>query len=219
MPEATVTIEVIGEGKADVGQPGETILPEKGVVPILLHKLCGKPAAMRIRPQRIAQLQKGNRSRKVRFAKTQARVNKSDALVFVIDSEGDYKEFNRKTGELRKGRDAEPSDFPTAIGVAQPCIEAWLLADAPAIRMGMDLPGTPDVPDAPEKLPGPPVDEKKSPKGVLAKLVRSRHKECSSNDKNKIARAMNDMELVRKRCPLSFAPFADEVNQHIRPLF
>jgi len=219
-PQATMTIEVIGEGRADVGKPGETMLPEKGVVPILLHKLCGKPAAMRIKPKRFAQLQAGKTlSRKVQFAKRQARYTAStDALVFVVDSEGDHKEFDRKAGELRKGRDAEPSDFPTAVGVAQPCMEAWLLADAPAIRRGMCLERTPDVPNTPEDLPAP-RKGKKNPKDVLAKLVRSKHRECSSDDKNKIARTMNDMELVRERCPLSFAPFADEVNQHIRPLF
>ena len=219
MPEATVTIEVIGEGKADVGKPGETMLPEEGVVPILLYKLCGKPAVMRVKPKHFAQLQAGKLSRKVQFAKRQARCTVStDALVFVIDSEGDHKESDRKTHELQKGRDADSPDFPTAVGVAQPCIEAWLLADAPAIRRGMGLERNPDVPHAPEDLPAP-VDTKKGPKGMLAKLVRSKHRECSSDDKNKIARAMNDMELVRERCPLSFVPFADEVKQHIRPLF
>ena len=30
---------------------------------------------------------------------------------------------------------------------------------------------------------------------------------------------MNDMTVVRDCCPLGFAPFADEVERHIAPLF
>jgi hypothetical protein len=42
--------------------------------------------------------------------------------------------------------------------------------------------------------------------------------ECGK-EKDFIATAMNDMPLVRKRCPQGFAPFADEVENRIRPLF
>ncbi len=38
-----------------------------------------------------------------------------------------------------------------AIGVAHPCIESWLLADAAAIRRALALPATPKLPAEPEK--------------------------------------------------------------------
>jgi hypothetical protein len=41
----------------------------------------------------------------------------------------------------------------------------------------------------------------------------------SAAHKDSIAREMGDMELVERRCPISFAPFAHEVRQYIRPLF
>jgi len=36
---------------------------------------------------------------------------------------------------------------------------------------------------------------------------------------DKIAAAINDFAQLRARCPLGFAPFADEVDRQIRPLF
>jgi hypothetical protein len=53
----------------------------------------------------------------------------------------------------------------------------------------------------------------------LARIAGSRKKELSAGEKDRIAAAMNDMELPRARCPLGFAPFADEVEDHICPLF
>lgn len=139
-------------------------------------------------------------------------------MVFVVDSDGDLK---GKTAQLTKGRDAAPSKLPMAVGVAHPCIESWLLANAPAIRRGLELTTTPKVPQRPEDLPAPCQDKngKENPKAVLARIVGARKKELSAQEKDKIAFAMNDMDLVRKRCPASFAPFADDVKVHIRPLF
>ena len=106
-----------------------------------------------------------------------------------------------------------------AIGMAHPCIETWLLADAPAIRRALELPETPVVPEKPEELPAPAKDRNRNPKTVLRDIAGCKQGELGSKEKDKIATAMNDMALVRNRCPLGFAPFADEVEQHIRPLF
>ena len=113
----------------------------------------------------------------------------------------------------------ETEEFPMAIGVAPPCIEAWLLADASAIRYGLDLTSTPAVPDEPELLPAPSRNERENPKKELARIAGQRKGDVSAAEKEKIAAAMNDMGLVRKRCPQGFAPFADEVEEHIRRLF
>ena len=148
-----VIIEVIGEGIADIGSGEKSDLPDSGVVPILVHKLCGKPARMRVKRRPFAFLVGKKLPQKVQFAKRQASLNKSQGAVFVVDSEGAPKELKAKRGDLEEGRGRELPDFPMAIGVAHPCIESWLLAAPDAIRRGLELAATPRVPEEPEKLP------------------------------------------------------------------
>ena len=216
-PEGNVVIEIYGEGKTDVGNDPTPRRATEGVVPILVRTLCGKPDQMLVkRYGKLFMMQKGTLPQKVRFAKRQARLNRSDGAVFVADSEGVLKQG---IADLTKGRNMEQAEFPMAIGVAHPCIEAWLLADAAAIRRGLDLAGNPQVPDRPEQLPAPRLDKQRNPKTELARAAGSAKKELAVKQKDRIAAKMNDMELVRRRCPQGFAPFADEVREHILPLF
>jgi hypothetical protein len=141
------------------------------------------------------------------------------AAVFVVDSEGDKHLRKTKLTAVQKGRDSVLPNFPMAVGVAQPCIESWLLADAGAIRCGLDLAKTPNVPEKPEELPAPCKDCSRSPKAALAAAGGLHQDDMPARSKDAIAAAMNDMSLPRARCPLSFAPFADEVEDRIRPLF
>jgi hypothetical protein len=215
---AKVVIEVIGEGRTDVGvletsgKPSVPASPDTGVVPIIVHALCGKPNTMVVTRRQYALLQGRTRAQKVHFAKRQALCNNSAGIVFVLDSEGDLK---GRTRELIEGRDRQYPEYPTAVGVAHPCIEAWLLADAHAIRHGLELAETPIIPENPEGLPAPCHDEKNNPNAVLRGIAR---RGISANDKDRIA-AMMDISLVRERCLMGFAPFAEEVQQHIQPLF
>jgi len=216
--EQDVVIEVFGEGKADVGGDPQPRRPEKGVVPILLDRLCGKPKTMVVKPQRYPFLERqvsgSGWRRKAESARKQAYRNGSAGAVFVIDSEGDLR---KRSKDLAEGRDAGPAALPMAIGVAHPCIEAWLLADAGAIRRAMNLSGAPAVPPDPETLPAG-RNNAAHPKNELRNAAGSM-KGLSAKQMTAIAKAMNNVDLVRIRCPLSFAPFADEVHQHIRPLF
>jgi hypothetical protein len=155
---------------------------------------------------------------KVRFAKRQAKYNRSAAAVFVMDSEGDQRELNKKRTEMEKGRDHEFPGFPAAVGVAQPCIEAWLLADASAIQRTFDIPAAPEVPGEPENCPAPCQDEKNNPKTLLARAAGLKRR-LSAEENWRIAAEMNDVGIVRTRCPASFAPFAGDVEAQIRPLF
>ena len=70
--------------------------------------------------------------------------------------------------DLAKGRDHELPDFPMAIGAARPCIEAWLLVDASALRHSLGLAQSPELPASPESLPAPTANRKHNPKTVLA---------------------------------------------------
>ena len=54
-PENSVVLEVFGEGKTDIGKESALPrLPDQGVVPILVHRLCDKPAVMRVKTKRYA---------------------------------------------------------------------------------------------------------------------------------------------------------------------
>jgi len=71
-------IEVVGEGETDIGPatPNPVIeLPTTGVVPILLHKLCGLPATMRVKRRKESFLQGKTLEQKVKFSKRQAKYN------------------------------------------------------------------------------------------------------------------------------------------------
>ena len=215
MPEAAlenlIVLEVFGEGKTDIGKESAMPrLPDQGVVPIVVHGLCGKPAVMRVKTKRYAYLQGKGLWQKVRFAKRQARYNKDTCgAVFVLDTEG----IDTVITELAKGRDHELRGFPMAIGAARPCIEAWLLVDASALRQALGRTHSPELPNNPESLPAPSRNRTSNPKTILAELGA-----VSQIQKDAIAQKL-DLKAVRECCLLSFEPFAAEVETHLRPLF
>lgn len=215
-PDSVRVIEIIGEGKTDIGRGNDgPEVPTRGVVPILVHRLCDRPDSMRVRRRPLTFLQGKGLRQKVAFAKRQAYYNRSAGVVFVVDTEGVHP-GQRK--ELERGRDRELSDFPAAVGVAHPCIEAWLLSDPSAIERAI-LPAQPiEVPDDPESLPAPCKDRDRNPKAVLGRCA-GRDRALSAEQTSLIAREIRDLEPIRARCRLGFAPFADEVIGRIRPIF
>jgi hypothetical protein len=215
MPEGArenlVVLEVFGEGKTDIGKESATPqLPDQGVLPILVHRLCDQPAVMRVKTKRYAHLEGKGLWQKVRFAKRQARYNAGTCgAVFVLDTEGN----DRIISELAKGRDHELPEFPLAVGAARPCIEAWLLGDSLSLCQALGLSHSPELPEDPESLPAPCRNREYNPKTVLANLGAD-----SQIQKDMIARKVS-LNLVRMRCPRSFEPFAAEIESVIRPLF
>ena len=107
-----------------------------------------------------------------------------------------------------------------AVGVAHPSVEAWLLADASAIQRGLNLERPPEVPEAPEAMPETTRTRGQEAKHVLRQCA-ARIRPLSAKEMKAVAEAINEhgLVLLRERCPLGFAPFADEVEQRIRPLF
>jgi hypothetical protein len=221
MSKPYVVIEVIGEGKTDIGASKDADrmvaeAPDKGVIPILLHKLCGRPTEMRVKRRRYDHLEKGALKRRVQIAKRQAFENGSNGVVFVVDTEGEKPD--RKRREMAEGRNDKLADYPMAIGVAHPCIEAWLLADALAIARGLGLSNVPQVPQEPEALPAPWKRSGNDPKIELARCA-GQNNPLSSSDTTKIASAIEDPSVIERNCPLGFGPFAAEVRERIAPLF
>jgi hypothetical protein len=216
MPEHEPVIEIIGEGRTDRGRGGDQPeRPTTGVLPILVHGLCDRPDSMRVRRRALQFLQGKSLWKKVQFAKRQAFYSGSAGLVFVLDTEGNHP---GQLDQLRRGRDSELRTYPAAIGVAHPCIEAWLLADAAAITRALGLGERAYVPSEPESLPAPCKDRNQNPKAHLARCTElNRH--LSSAETTRIVQEIRDLSAIRTRCPISFAPFADEVVGMIRPIF
>src|ERR1022692_3220739 len=70
-------IEIFGEGKTDIGKVTDPEVPKTGVVAVLLHTLCGRPANMRVKRKAGSFLIGKGWTQKVKFAKRQAFYNKS----------------------------------------------------------------------------------------------------------------------------------------------
>jgi hypothetical protein len=216
--EALVVVEVVGEGVVDIGpitRDPQAETPDRGVVPILLHRLCGEPETLRVKRRRIAFLQGKNLAAKVRFARRQAPYNGSSGLVIVLDTEGDHP---ARIEQLHQACRSVSGTFPTAVGVAHPCIEAWLMADAAAIAQVCGLTSRPELPEVSETLAAPCRRDGHDPKLVLARCA-GQATPLAASSAWAIARFTRDLLAVRTRCPLSFAPFADAVEGKIRPLF
>lgn len=216
MPDAAHVIDIVGEGKTDRGRGGDQPeAPTTGVVPVLVHRLCDRPDAMRVRRRGLPFLQGKGLWQKVRFAKRQAFNSGSAGLVFVLDTEGDHP---GQLEQLQRGRDSELLDDPAAVGVAHPCIEAWLLADGSAISRAMGLSQRVDVPAAPESLPAPCKDRNQNPKAVLGRCA-GQQRPLSASETTRIVQGIHDVNAIRTYCPIGFAPFADEVIGIIKPIF
>ncbi len=168
MPDSHRVLEICGEGRTDIGNvvsPSDTRTkpqpPTQGVIPVLVHKLCGEPDTMKVIRRAVPHLQGKGLWQKVKFAKQTALYNQSAGAVFVMDSEGKHHD---RFAELSRGRDAAYGDFPMAIGVAHPCVEAWLLVDSAAIARALGLSTPVVVPSNPENLPAPQANRVRNPK-------------------------------------------------------
>jgi hypothetical protein len=208
--DAHVVLDVYGEGRTDVHtNTAVPVPPDQGVVPILVHALCGRPDTMRVKRRCWPELQGKGLGRKLRYVLRQAGYGGTDGVVFVVDAD----DRPTKLAVLIRERDAAQRCVPAAVGAAKPCLEAWLLADPAAIRQALGLVEIPSVSDNPENLPSGRQDAN-HPKRLLARLGAK-----SAADKDAIARAISDVNVVAERCPASFAPFAKEIRDRIAVLF
>lgn len=205
----TIVIDFFSDGKANLA-----------VVPPLVRAICGRPRNMYPRENPIRFLQRSESgsgwTQKAAAARKLANHSDADGAVFVIDTEGDL----QRREQLAAGRDLGPEEVPMVVGAAHPCIEAWLLVDATAIQRGLALDDVPQTPEEPESLPRSKRTAGQEAKRVLKECVKQR-KPLSADAMGRIAAALNEhsLPLLRRRCPLGFAPFADEVEERIRPLF
>jgi hypothetical protein len=218
-----VRILFVGEAGPDTGSErlGES---STGAIPILAKKVI----AGRVPEDKIAygiesgRLHRYHRAtglvRKVVGTVREANIQGLDAVVVVMDRDGE-KNANR-VREFKEGRDcaAREVPIPTAVGVAIETLEAWLLADEPAIGRALGLETPPAKGIDPEKLTGR-SGAPDHPKTMLKKLLASDSQDRGYVEQVEAIAREADVEVVEKRCSKGFKPFADEIRQFLVPLF
>jgi hypothetical protein len=128
-------------------------------------------------------------------------------LAIVIDRD-EYPDKDR-IGALREGREAIESETspPCALGCAVEAFDAWMLADRGAVAGAggnVDaLPVHPETVRRPKEAAGR-VFETTAGSGLGAYYAQ-------------VAAAVG-LDLLKKACPLGFAPFAQEVRDRLGPV-
>ncbi len=217
-----IVIDIVVEGRADGGVFNDKPEPPmSGIVTLFVHRLCQSPSHMLVRRQRVPFLMNAHKPwRRLVQAKDRAAIAKSAGLVYVVDTEstdsGVLKQMRKSHLPPPKSRHDQ---FPAALGFAHPCIEAWLLCDAVAIKKAAGVPAIPPLPAAPESLPGAPKNKPGAfYKRYLADLVKASKDDLAAKDKWIIVVSINDLKSVRDACPC-FHAFASEIESKIAPLY
>jgi hypothetical protein len=157
--------------------------------------------------------------RKAWMAAQLARNAESDLLVFVTDldkgsgmgQKAAVTEIKTRSAMIRKGSQAGASgEFACVPGIACRTIEAWALGDRAAVAelLGSAQPVELPPGKGPEDLWGKPRDPGSSHPKVVLKRILGRS--ATQEDLSKIAECA-EIEIVREACPLSFDPFAVEL--------
>lgn len=149
-------------------------------------------------------------ARKVKYAVRQARTERRDGLVAVVDR--DRSTRGERFGEMRRAREEDRTSlppYPTALGEAIPHGEAWLLDDRDAVRAVLQLENDVVIPT---------TKKTKNPKRKLEALV-----EQSSRDDDpsaifaEIAQALDLSRCVHAK-ETGFQAFVDDLRDEIGPL-
>lgn len=138
-----------------------------------------------------------------------------DAVFIVVDEDGRPKE--RRLERLQEGRAAANHQPASAIGVAQPMVEAWLMGDADGWQkcFGADAPAPPANPEA---------DTGNSSSRRYAKDVLWQLSQGHRGDDDRLTTYVRlaeqlDWRRVADACPRSFAPFAAEARANVAPVY
>ena len=144
-------------------------------------------------------------NKKLSFAVGQVRSRGLDGLVAVVDRDKDR--VGHRAKELRSTRETNRQHgvlLPTALGVADPYVDAWLLDDPVAVREGLGLNPNVDVIN---------LRKAKNPKAELDCLIHD-----SDLKLLEALRAIAD-KLQPGRCvhakETGFAAFADDCRQEL----
>lgn len=162
----------------------------------------------------------------VRLAVALATNAGSDLLVFVKDLDRGSGTGRRKAAadikgiseEIRRGCEAQAAgDFKCVPGIPCRTIEAWALGDRAAVAELCGSAKPVELPDgkAPEDLWGKPHNPSSNhPKMVLKRILG---RDGTQQDLSAIAERA-DPKALRESCPLSFRPFAIELEEAVAAL-
>lgn len=222
-------IFLVGEGRHDIGDlaagpPYRSGRP--GFLQPVIEKFVTSEAAFD--GTKVALLSKKRVSRRREALEGQARVAvalatnaESDLLVFVRDLDrgggtGRQKaaaDIRRMSEEIRRGCETHTAeDLKCVPGIACRTVEAWALGDRAAVAETCSFAEPVELPDGkgPEELWGAPRDPSSNhPKMVLKRILG---RDGTQRDLSAIAERA-DLKAVRKSCPLSFEPFAAELEE------
>ena len=205
-------IVVLSEGPNEIGREREPIHAEDDLpaLPCLVHRLLGAPPHVKYRSDKLREVAHVRHlDKKVMAAMEKARVEKADALAVVVDRDGPGRANRRRLSQLQAGRNALPATLgvPCAVGVAVEAFDAWMIADKEALSAAPGD-GKPQAHADPESLgPG------KAKEHAQGQLGRAR------SDKYAAIAAKIDLNLLKRKCPRGFKPFAQEVTDWIAPSF
>jgi len=127
-----------------------------------------------------------------------AKRNGFDALVLVIDQDGEPIRMR----QINQAQDCVGvSDIPRALGVAIRSFDAWMLADHEALSRVLEI--AVQTQRKPEGI--------KRPKDVCESLRDDSLKDLPLREMYEAVARLVDLDMLRKRCPLGFEPFAERV--------
>lgn len=225
---------VFSEGKGEIGaqtdplDPNEQSLP---ALPCLIHRLTGELPTTRYlcrKSQLLVRLHARSRADRRRTPQPRARdARTAIAARFVAQSEGcvaaaividhDQHDGAVRLDNLKSGRDDPGWQGypPLALGQAIQTFDAWMICDGTAIGQagGDDSRSHTE----PENLQGRKGTDN-HPKCRAAAIFGCDPNGTGLAAKYPIVARHIDLQLLKRCCPQGFAPFADEVAQHIAPV-
>lgn len=149
--------------------------------------------------------------RKLLFAILQARQDGLDGVVAAVDRDTSHGRDRLRELQAARAKDREKyAPFPTAVGVADPHAEAWLLDDPVAVRTALRLPADALIPT---------VRQVESPKSEIVRLHRAspRSDEPVRAMLIEIAQALSVDRCQHSR-ETGFSQFVEDVRDEISPL-
>jgi hypothetical protein len=180
---------------------------DAAIVPPLVRRMLTAQVTAQFRAWHT--LRVGGDARKLRFLIRDARDQRLCGLVAVVDRDRHAK--GARLRRLREGREADRihyPPFPTALGEADPHVEAWLIDDEKAVRQALKL-----SPDHPVRI------RPRDPKSELGKLIDASELEFESIlvPLAEIARALDPTRCTHAR-KTGFEAFVSDVKTELGTL-
>jgi hypothetical protein len=209
-----LSILVLSDGPHEIGHTGDSAATGDGLPPLsmLVSRILGTPSHVQFKTgalRKAGRAHKGEgHARKASLAIADARKEGHDAVVILLDADGD--KVGRRAA-LERGRTDVPStqSLPCAVGVAVETFDAWMIADGSAIGKAG---GNASISHpSPESL-GDKEGTGNHPKDRAGEIFGDKK---ALGPKYKVVAAHVDTDLLEKCCPKGFGPFAQEIRERI----